>query len=443
MAGEWSEATLGDLIDIKHGFAFKGQFIHDNSNGDVLLTPGNFAIGGGFKGEKYKYYKGPTQNEYVLHEGDLLVTMTDLSKQSDTLGYPAFVPPATDGRRYLHNQRLGKVSPKEKAEIDRRYIYYVMCTAEYRHEVLASATGTTVKHTSPERIKKYRFLLPPPAEQRAIAYILGTLDDKIGLNQSRIQTLEEMVSTLFKSWFVDFDPVRAKMEGQEMNLPKSIADMFPGRFTESGIGIIPDQWRTYRLRELVDHHTKSVTPSLFPESMFEHFSIPAHDSGRLPSMDRGSDIKSNKTVVPCGAVLLSKLNPEISRVWIPSFGRENLQICSTEFLAFTPRYPANRSLLYSLFSNPEFGMMLQSMVTGTSKSHQRVLPPALKQSKVLSGTPTIFHRYGDLVAPMLASVVESRTEALTLAALRDALLPKLMFGGLSVKDADTFFDRIP
>ena len=210
VGGEWQETTLGDLIDIRHGFAFKGHFIHDEPRGDVLLTPGNFAMGGGFKGDKFKYFNGLVPEGFVLRKGDLLVTMTDLSKQSDTLGYPVFIPACTDGRRYLHNQRLGKISLKEIASTDVRYIYYVMCGAEYRDEVLASATGTTVKHTSPDRIKRFRFRVPPLAEQRVIAHILGTLDDKIELNRRMNQTLEEMARALFKSWFVDFDPVRAK-----------------------------------------------------------------------------------------------------------------------------------------------------------------------------------------------------------------------------------------
>ncbi len=210
VAGEWVQTSLADLIDIRHGFAFKGAFIHEEECGDVLLTPGNFAIGGGFKDDKFKYYDGSPPEEFILSNGDLLVTMTDLSKQTDTLGYPAFVSTYPEGRRYLHNQRLGKVVIKDKLSLNVRYLYYVMCSAEYRHEVLASATGTTVRHTSPERIKRFRFLLPPLPEQRAIAHVLGTLDDKIELNRRMNETLEAMARALFKSWFVDFDPVRAK-----------------------------------------------------------------------------------------------------------------------------------------------------------------------------------------------------------------------------------------
>src|SRR5262245_48344387 len=202
MEGEWIGKSLSDLVDIRHGFAFKGEFFRDEPPGDILLTPGNFAIGGGFKADKFKYYDGPVPDEFVLREGDIIVTMTDLSRNADTLGYPACVPASGKGRRYLHNQRLGKVVPKTKDAINLRYLQYLMCSEAYRHEIIASATGTTVKHTSPERIQRFRFRLPPLPEQRAIAHILGTLDDKIELNLRMSETLETMARALFKSWFV-------------------------------------------------------------------------------------------------------------------------------------------------------------------------------------------------------------------------------------------------
>ena len=100
--------------------------------------------------------------------------------------------------------------------------YYVMCGKEYRQEVLASATGTTVKHTSPERLRRFRFLIPPLPEQRAIAHILGTLDDKIELNRRMNETLEAMARALFKDWFVDFGPTRAKIEGRDPYLAQEM-----------------------------------------------------------------------------------------------------------------------------------------------------------------------------------------------------------------------------
>jgi len=140
-----------------------------------------------------------------LGEGDLLITMTDLSRNSDTLGYPAILPTPRVGR-FLHNQRLGKVVILDEQKLDKRFLYYLLCTREYRHEVVAGATGTTVKHTSPARIKAYRTTTPPLTTQRAIARILGALDDKINLNRRMNHTLEAIAQALFKSWFVDLTP---------------------------------------------------------------------------------------------------------------------------------------------------------------------------------------------------------------------------------------------
>ena len=143
MSEDWAVQRLSDLADIKHGFAFDGQFFREEPPGEILLTPGNFRIGGGFKDDKFRYYAGPS-HQFVLREGDLIVTMTDLSKEGDTLGYPALVPNSRRGR-FLHNQRLGKVTIKKGVCLDKRYLYYVLCWRDYRHEILASATGSTVR----------------------------------------------------------------------------------------------------------------------------------------------------------------------------------------------------------------------------------------------------------------------------------------------------------
>ncbi|MFY7852213.1 MAG: restriction endonuclease subunit S, partial [Brevundimonas sp.] len=159
---------------IKHGYAFKGEHFRDVPPGDILLTPGNFAIGGGFQLGKVKYYGGPPAPGYVLVPGELLVTMTDLSKAGDTLGYPAIVP--DDGRRYLHNQRLGKVEIRDP-RISRDFVYWLMRTRPYRDEILSSVTGSTVKHTSPKKIEAFEFALPPLVAQDAICGVLNPLDD--------------------------------------------------------------------------------------------------------------------------------------------------------------------------------------------------------------------------------------------------------------------------
>jgi type I restriction enzyme S subunit len=196
--GEWPEVRLGDLVSIKHGYAFDGQHFRSEPPGDILLSPGNFAIGGGFQESQRRYYTGAVPSEFVLEPGALLVTMTDLSKAGDTLGYPAFVPEAPAGTRYLHNQRLGKVVLRAGVPLEPEYLFYVMRHRSYRAEVLASATGTTVRHTSPSRIEAFRFRLPPLTEQRRIARILGALDDKIEVNRRMADTLRATAAEVYR-----------------------------------------------------------------------------------------------------------------------------------------------------------------------------------------------------------------------------------------------------
>jgi len=205
MGNKWPVSKLENHIHIKHGYAFKGEFFKSHITSDCLLTPGNFAVGGGFKSGKFKYYDGPVPESYILSKDDLTVTMTDLSKEADTLGFPALIPEYKE-KRLLHNQRTGLVEFKDN-ELDKNYLYFLMCSREYRHHVVSGATGTTVKHTSPTKILSFEFCKPPKETQIKIGNSLITIEKRIEINNQTNQTLEQMAQTLFKSWFVDFDPV--------------------------------------------------------------------------------------------------------------------------------------------------------------------------------------------------------------------------------------------
>ena len=179
MPDDWREVSLGDLVEIRHGFAFKGEYFCDEQTDYLLVTPGNFAIGGGFQ-EKSKYYNGPIHRDYILKKNDLIVTMTDLSKQGDTLGYSALVP---ENNRYLHNQRIGLVSVKNDLPLN-ECIYWLMRTPEYQKFIVNHASGSTVKHTSPKTILTYPFILPDNQALQDITGKLCAIDQKISLNNS-------------------------------------------------------------------------------------------------------------------------------------------------------------------------------------------------------------------------------------------------------------------
>ncbi len=327
------------------------------------------------------------------------------------------------------NQHVAIIRP-EPARLDPGFLRYFLVDPTTQAKLLSwAASGGTRNALTKAMIEAIDVKAPAAvSEQRSIAHILGTLDDKIELNRRMSETLEAMARALFKSWFVDFDPVRAKMEGRDTGLPREIADLYPDRMVDSEMGAIPEGWEVFRLDRLADHHTNSTSPLRSPEEEYEHFSIPAYDAGQRPSIELGETIRSNKTVLRRDAVLLSKLNPRIPRVWMPADSKERPQVCSTEFLVFTPRPPANRSLLFALFADQGFRALLKSMVTGTSKSHQRVPPKALKTQEVLAGSPRVFRVFGEAVGSLLARSLRNRSEVTTLAALRDTLLPKLIAG---------------
>ena len=189
-----SKKPLSDFIKIKHGYAFKGDYISTEDNGIVLVTPGNFCIGGGFKESKCKYFFAEYPEDYVLQPDSLIVTMTDLSKEADTLGFGALVPQSSE-RVYLHNQRIGLVEPLND-ELPISFLYWYMRSYEYHMKIVGSASGSTVKHTSPGRILEQ--LIPIPKKEDLLKYgaVLDEIDDIVSRNNAEniyLQSLREVL----------------------------------------------------------------------------------------------------------------------------------------------------------------------------------------------------------------------------------------------------------
>ena len=153
----WKLGNLDELGSIKHGYAFKGEDFADVETDLILVSPGNFKINGGFNFEKNKYYTGKYPKNYILTENKLIVNMTDLSKNGDTLGNTALIPKVTF-KTLLHNQRVGKFELKD--EMYNFYLYFLTNQNDYKHYILGTATGTTVRHTSPDRIGSFQVVIP-------------------------------------------------------------------------------------------------------------------------------------------------------------------------------------------------------------------------------------------------------------------------------------------
>jgi type I restriction enzyme S subunit len=294
--------------------------------------------------------------------------------------------------------------------------------------------GAVQQHFNVASARRIHIALPELREQRAIVHVLGALDDKIDLNRRMNETLESTARSIFKSWFVDFDPVRAKAEGrQPFGMNAENAAVFPRSFEDSPLGKIPKGWNACQVSQLAELSRNTLNPGEYPNEIFDHYSLPAFDDGHWPAEETGIQIKSNKTIVPVGAVLLSKLNPRIPRIWMPSVSTSRRSIASTEFLVANPKNGASREYIFCLFSCQVFMDVFETFVTGTSGSHQRVRPESLLAIGAAIAPPQILERFTKLVAPLLSKGAANVAESRILASIRNTLLPKLISGEIRVK----------
>ena len=370
----------------------------------------------------------------VSQPGDVVFT------SKGTVGRFAFVRATTP--RFVYSPQLCFWRSLDHEAIDPQFLYYWMFGREFFVQFKGVAGQTDMaEYVSLTDQRRMHITIPPLPEQRAIAHLLGTLDDKIELNRRMNETLEAMARALFKSWFVDFDPMRAKAKGRDPGLPKSIADIFPDRFEDSELGEIPSGWGVGRFGDVVEQLRDQENPLSATDAQFSHYSIPAFDEGQWPKTELGESIKSLKSRVPLGVILLSKLNPEIERVWLVDIRSGERAVCSTEFLVLRARSPFTRSYAYCLARSPVFRQQIESLVTGTSKSHQRAQVDAILNLGVFVPPSPIVEAFERSASSLLTRTLGGRRESSNLTALRDALLPKLISGELRVKDAELFIGR--
>lgn len=239
---KWDSVQLGEVMDVKHGFAFKGEYFADSGE-YMLLTPGNCHETGGLKlrGDRDKFYSGEFPVEFLLSEGDTLVVMTDLVNSAPILGGSFVIP---ESNRFLHNQRLGLVEITAPGRIDRTYLRYLLNTHEYRAQVRGSASGATVRHTSPGRIKACRVRIPRDvAQQRRIGETLSAYESLVDNNRRRMALLEDAARQLYREWFTRL--------------------RFPGHEHTKAKDGVPKGWKRVPLGELAD-----ITMGQSPESKY-------------------------------------------------------------------------------------------------------------------------------------------------------------------------------
>ena len=228
---EWEERKLGEVIDIENGYAFKSEYFSDEEKRHIVLTPGSVKIGGGFQKDKGRYYdvSGVFPEKFIFKPGNIFITMTDLTPTAQSLGYPAIVP--RDDNVYLHNQRLGKII---NTTTNPEFLYTLLTTDTYHKEIVSSASGTTVKHSSVSKILDFKSAIPNIEEQKLIGSFFKELDNTIALHQRKLDLLKEQKKGFLQKMF-----------------PKNGAKVPELRFAG-----FADDWEERKLKDVVEKQIK-------------------------------------------------------------------------------------------------------------------------------------------------------------------------------------------
>jgi type I restriction enzyme S subunit len=320
------------------------------------------------------------------------------------------------------------------------FAYYLTLWEEVRGYAISHMTGTSGRQRVPtDSFDHLTVPIPPLPEQRAIAHILGTLDDKIELNRRLSETLEQMARALFKAWFVDFEPVRAKMEGRWRRgeslpgLPAHLYDLFPDRLVDSELGEIPEGWGVGTLGDVADHIRRNVQPGqIEPQTPYIALEHMPRRCIALSDWGAAEGIESNKFEFRKGEILFGKLRPYFHKVGVaPVDG-----VCSTDIVVVAPKTPHWFAFVLYVVSSDEFVEYTNAGSTGTKMPRTSWVEMA--RYDIVLPPEAIAQAFTEMVRPGVDRIIAATHESRTLAALRDTLLPKLISGALRVKDAERF-----
>ena len=420
MAGEWREVALWDIAEYINGRATKPSELASNGVPVIKIAE----LNRGITEETDRIPPELVEEKHWVSPGDLLFAW------SGSVGIYRYTGP-----KAALNQHIFRVVAKP--EIDQGFLRYLLLSCVPLFQLHVQDKRTTMGHVTKKDLQRIRVHIPPLQQQRAIAHILGTLDDKIELNRRMSQTLEAMARALFKAWFVDFEPVRAKMEGRWERgqslpgLPAHLYDLFPARLVDSELGEIPEGWMIGKLGDVAENPRRGIQSNCIapntPYIALEHMprrSIALFDWGTAEG------IESNKFEFKKGEILFGKLRPYFHKVGVaPVDG-----VCSTDIVVIVPRQHVWITFVLGHVSSLEFvdytnagssGTKMPRTSWGDMARYEIVLPPE-----------SVAETFNTLVQPLIERIISGIHESRTLAALRDALLPKLIRGEIRVKEVE-------
>ena len=426
-ANGWREVTLGEACTkIGSGATPRG-------GRDVYLEHGPFALirsqnvhNDGFHRDGLAFigeHHAAELEGVEVFEGDVLLNIT-----GDSVARVCQV--ASDVLPARVNQHVAIIRPSSDS-LDAGYLRYHLVSPETQALLLSWAgSGGTRNALTKGMLESLEVPLPPLSEQRAIAHVLGTLDDKIELNRRMNETLEAMARALFKSWFVDFEPVRAKMEGRWHRgeslpgLPAEHYDLFPDRLVNSELGEIPEGWGVKALGDVAEQRRSSVKPEhIYPETPYIALEHMPKQCIALSEWEFANSLASSKLRFEQGDLLFGKLRPYFHKVGVAPLDG----VCSTDIVVVSPKAPGWFGFVLGHLSSSAFVDYTDTASTGTkmprtsweNMARYGITLPDVEVTDVFTG----------LVQPWVDSIVSTIHRSRALAVQRDVLLPKLVAGG--------------
>ncbi len=394
MAGEWTVRTLGELTDN-----------HDSVR--IPVKEADRRVG------PYPYYGASGIVDYVdgyLFDGEYLLIAEDGENLRTRHTPVAFL---ANGKFWVNNHAH---IVRGNREADTRFLMYALAVTD----ISGYLTGSTMPKLTQGNMNRIPILTPPLPEQRAIAHILGTLDDKIELNRRMNATLEAIARAIFRSWFVDFDPVRAKAEGRDPGLPEEIAALFPDSFEESELGWIPAGWEVATLAQVSENYDSKRIPLSRRVREKRPGKYPYY--GATSIMDYVDDYLFDGIyllVGEDGSVIDDFGNPALQYVWGQFWVNNHAHVLQ-----------GTRG-----FSTEQLFLALQHVQIGpyvTGAVQPKLNQGNMNQIPVIQASDSINSAFQSVIDPLFAQIRANTNQISTLAALRDTLLPKLISGEIRV-----------
>ena len=367
-----------------------------------------------------------------LFAGDVVITKD--SEKHDDIGVPALVREDVTG--LVCGYHLAILRPSSSS-VDGAYLYYALKDAETQQQFHSYANGVTRFGLRKADIGLVEIQLPPLSVQQHIANVLTALDDKIELNRQMNGTLEQMVCTLYKSWFVDFGPVRAKADGwwkrgeSLPGLPAEFYDLFPNRLVSAKVGQVPEGWAVRPLKDIATLRGRSVSPKeVDPGTPYVGLDHIPRRSLALAEWSSADEVTSNKAVFERGDILFGKLRPYFHKVVIaPVSG-----IASTDALVIRPVDDVWSAMVVCIVFSEDFVAYTDRTSTGTKMP--RTSWPTMGQYEVGLPPASVAFAFQRMSSCLIEGIVSRVIESRRLASQRDALLPKLISGDLRVTEVN-------